>query len=249
MIKDSREIMGMPITVEIIDPQATKNDADKIFQYFVAVDKKFSTYKADSEISKINNHQLNPREFSSDMQEIIALADQTNRQTSGYFDIRKPDGTLDPSGLVKGWAIHNASLILSGAGFKNFYIEAGGDIQAYGRNADNKKWSVGIRSPFQSAEIIKVIFLENRGVATSGTYERGFHIYDPVHKTIAPKDIVSLTVIAKDVYEADRFATAAFAMGREGIGFIERTADLEGYCIDINGLATMTSGFEKYTYA
>ena len=36
-----------------------------------------------------------------------------------------------------------------------------------------------------------------------------------------------------------------FAMQREGINFIEKLKGLEGYMIDKNGIATMTSGFEK----
>ena len=53
-------------------------------------------------------------------------------------------------------------------------------------------------------------------------------------------------MIGPDVLEADRYATAAFAMGREGIHFIERTPDLEGYEIDSAGTARMTTGLKKY---
>src|ERR1700676_2594850 len=84
------------------------------------------------------------------------------------------------------------------------------------------------------------------GFATSGTYARGQHIYDPHHRERPIEDIVSLTVIGPDVLEADRFATAAFAMGRAGILFIEQTRDLEGYLVDRNGRATLTSGLEGY---
>ena len=58
---------------------------------------------------------------------------------------------------------------------------------------------------------------------------------------------MSLTVIGPDIYEADRFATAAFAMGMEGIEFIERLSGFEGYIITNEGIATMTSGFEQFT--
>ena len=59
-------------------------------------------------------------------------------------------------------------------------------------------------------------------------------------------DWVGLTVIGPDILEADRFATAAFAMGRPGIGFIEERPELEGYMVDAGGRATFTSGFEDY---
>jgi thiamine biosynthesis lipoprotein len=60
------------------------------------------------------------------------------------------------------------------------------------------------------------------------------------------QDIVSLTVIGPNVYEADRFATAAFAMGKRGIYFIEQLPGFEGYMIDAAARATFTSGFERY---
>jgi len=86
----------------------------------------------------------------------------------------------------------------------------------------------------------------DRGVATSGTYVRGQHIYNPLDEDQLITDVLSLTVIGPDIYEADRFATAAFAMGRNGINFIECLEDFEGYMIDKNKLATFTTGFEKW---
>ena len=85
-----------------------------------------------------------------------------------------------------------------------------------------------------------------RGIATSGTYVRGRHIYDPHRPALQITDIVSLTVIGSDVLEADRFATAAFAMGKAGLYFIEELPCLEGYVVDSNGIATQTSGFRAF---
>ena len=84
------------------------------------------------------------------------------------------------------------------------------------------------------------------GVATSGTYVRGEHIYDPRNHDRAVNEIVSLTVIGPNIYEADRFATAAFAMGKAGIHFIETLDGFEGYMIDREGLATFSSDFQRH---
>ncbi len=65
-------------------------------------------------------------------------------------------------------------------------------------------------------EIVKVLAISDRGVATSGTYIRGQHIYNPVTGGLPDPEIVSITVIGPDIYEADCYATAAFAMGRKG---------------------------------
>lgn len=122
-------------------------------------------------------------------------------------------------------------------------LRLGGDIQIGGKNDQGKVWRIGIRNPFNLQQVVKTLSLTEGGVATSGTYLRGQHIRNPRGKK---PDIVSLTVIGPDIYEADRFATAAFAMGRQGIYFLEKQPGLEGYMVGKDGVATMTSGFKKY---
>jgi thiamine biosynthesis lipoprotein len=237
-------MMGMPITVDL--GHSAGDLVGRVFDYFDEVDRRFSTYRQDSEISAINRGDIPVRDWSGQMMDVIRIAEQTRRETDGYFDIRKPDGALDPSGIVKGWAIRNAAEIVRRANVSDFFIEAGGDIQSSGRNVSGQDWSVGIRNPFQADEIVKVVYPRGHGVATSGTYARGQHIYNPRAPHDPISDIVSLTVIGPDVLEADRFATAAFAMGRDGILFIEQTPGLEGYLIDSNRRATPTSGFGAF---
>ena len=244
-MRETRIIMGMPVTVEIVGIDSPAILAE-VFDYFEYVDATFSTYKPESEISRINKKEIAVSGYSDDMQEVLRLCAETKQATNGFFNIIARDGSYDPSGLVKGWAIYKAAEILKNKSINNFYVEAGGDIQVCGRNNDNELWRVGIRNPFNQDEIVKVVTLDNAGMATSGTYVRGQHIYNPhsIHTEIT--DIVSLTVIGPTIYEADRFATAAFAMGKAGIEFIESRPGLEGYMIDGAGMATMTSGFDAY---
>jgi len=180
------------------------------------------------------------------MRHILGLCEQTKRQTNGFFDIKKADGALDPSGLVKGWAIHNATQLLLDRGLRNFYVDAGGDIQPHGQNGQGLPWRFGIRNPFNRDEIVKAVTVTDQGVATSGTYIRGQHVYNPHAPGQPLTDVMSLTVIGPNIYEADRFATAAFAMGKPGITFIDSLRGFEGYMIDSNGFATMTQHFERY---
>jgi thiamine biosynthesis lipoprotein len=238
--------MGMPIVLEIVDSSAIKNNFEKVFDYFSYVDEKFSTYKDTSEIIAINRGEIKEENWSDDMKEIFLLSEKMKKNTNGYFDIKRPDGSYDPSGVVKGWSIKNAAKILKEEGFKNFYIEAGGDIETYGKNSESEPWSIGIRNPFKRNEIVKVVYLENFSIATSGTYERGQHIYNP-HKPGPITEISSISVIGSDICMADVYATAAFAMGLDGIYFIEKLPGFEGYMIDKNGKATETSGFEAFT--
>ncbi|MBU6371060.1 MAG: FAD:protein FMN transferase [Patescibacteria group bacterium] len=249
-MKATRTIMGMPVTIDVADPRATGADLEKIFAYFVSVDEQFSPFKKTSELSRINAGEITEKEYSSAMKEVLRLCEELRRLTNGYFNIKKRDGTIDTSGLVKGWAIKHAADMLAKAGFRNFYVNAGSDIQVAGVNEKGKPWAIGIKDPFDPAgeRIVKVVHLAHgEGIATSGTYLRGQHIWNPHDEAEKPiADIVSLTVIGPNIYEADRFATPAFAMGKKGISFIENIDGLEGYMIDVNGLATFTSGFEKY---
>jgi thiamine biosynthesis lipoprotein len=251
MTKTTRILMGMPVTVEVVDPKVEISDFEQVFDYFKWVDEKFSTFKSTSEITAINEGRLTINEASSEMKKIFELAEKTKKETDGYFDMEH-DGKIDPSGIVKGWAIFEAAKLLKKNGFENFYLDVGSDIQVSGYNQSGKKWRVGIRNPFKTSEVVKVVEVDSEGVATSGNYERGNHIYNPLRQTpeIASheSEILSLTVIGPNIYEADRFATAAFAMGKKGIHFLETLSGFEGYLIDENGVATMTTGFEKYIY-
>lgn len=247
-MKQVQIIMGTPVIIEIVDKEAKQELFDELFNYFKYVDEKFSTYKTESEITAINNKKIKEKDWSKDMKKVFRLSKETKKLTSGYFDIVTPNGVYDPSGVVKGWSIFNASNILKSRGVKNFYVEAGGDIQAYGKNEKNEPWCIGIQNPFSKKRgVVKKVYLTNNGIATSGNYVRGEHIYNPKDKNDHLKDVVSLSVIGPNILEADRYATAAFAMGRNGIFFIEKLDGFEGYSIDKDSIATMTKGFSKYT--
>jgi len=241
------DLWDMPIILEVIDRNVKQKDFSEIYDYFIYVDNTFSTFKTESEITKINKGIVKKSQFSTDMKKVLKLSERTRKETFGYFNIFR-NGKYDPLGIVKGWAIKNAAEILRRKGYKNYYIEAGGDIQVSGKNRQGKPWKIGIRNPFNIKENVKIISVSGKGVATSGTYMRGQHIYNPFRPKDNKIDIVSLTVIGPDILEADRFATAAFAMGKKGINFIEKLKGLEGYMIDHKGIATFTSNFAKYVY-
>ncbi len=238
-------IMGMPISVQLGENAPASLMGD-VFDYFADVDRRFSLYKATSEISCYNRGELAKDSLSAELHEVMKIANQTRQETNGYFDMRRADGTLDPSGIVKGWAVRNAAYTIRGAGVADFYVNAGGDIQTGGNSPEGKGWVIGIQNPFNETEIIKAVSVGNRGVATSGNYVRGQHIYNPLQPQQPIADIISMTVIGPDVLDADRFATAAFAMGSDGIYFIEKQPGFEAYVISTSGIATQTTGFGAY---
>jgi len=235
--------MGMPVSILVKDTSVTEADFEAAFSRFNEIDERYSPYKSMSEVSLINAG-LDESKWSKEMSEIISLCRQTTRATNGFFDAFH-NRTFDPSGLVKGWAIQEIAHLLRKRHLFDFFIDAGGDIQVSRPDDIKTPWRIGIRNPMNREEIIKVVAVTSEGVATSGTYARGKHIYNPLKKKPADA-IASLTVIGPNIYEADRFVTAAFAMGPQGINFIESLQGFEGYMVDNDRIATFTSGFERY---
>lgn len=206
--------MTMPCTLTIADKKSDLQISKIISalkSYLNKVDETFSIFNKTSEISRINQKLLDKTKASSPVQQVLKLCEETKSLTNGFFEIEE-NGQIDTNGMVKGWAINESAKLLEQMGLRNYLLEIAGDMQTSGHPIGEKFWSVGIRNPFDTTEIIKKVGLSGEGIATSGTYLRGTHIYNPIKKAPAG-EILSLTVIAKNIYEADRFATAAFAMG------------------------------------
>jgi FAD:protein FMN transferase len=185
--------MGMPVRVE------GDIDAARVFAWLRWVDATFSTYRADSEISRLDRGELDdPHPL---VREVLARCEALRRETGGYFDARA-SGRLDPSGYVKGWAVERAAAWGRG----RCMIDAGGDVVLRG------SWRVGIRHPHERDKLAAAITVSDCGVATSGAYERGPHVLDP--RTGRPATgLSSVTVVGRDLGTADAYATAAFAAG------------------------------------
>ena len=247
MNKTSFVVMSMDCQITIADEKSgdeIRKIVTEIKYFLLNIELSLSPFIPTSEISQINQGKIKIINSSIRTQQILNLCDQTKKLSGGYFDSYE-NGKIDPCGLVKGWAIHQTSLLLKRCGLSNFLIEISGDLQTSGHPLNKKFWVVGIRNPFRHSEIIKTVHLSGEGIATSGSDRNDQHIYNPVYNKPI-KEIISLTVIAPNVFEADRFATAAFAMSRRGIDFIESRPGFEGYMIDQNRTATYTSGFRRF---
>lgn len=243
MIKETRIIMGMPIVLMAHDKSLTTSQIKKIFDFFSTVDRKYSPYISDSQVSKLQKTAPFERRYTAELASILILAEQTKQETNGYFDVEY-NGVFDPTGIVKGWALQKVAELLEGY-TSNFYIEAGGDIQVHGVAEHGEPWRIGVRSPFNRFENVAIVSLDNKAIATSGTAIRGAHIYDPVSNE-EPQGIASLSVIAPRIVDADRMATAAFAMGEKGIYYIEQLKGFEAFMINSKGIATQTTGWREF---
>jgi FAD:protein FMN transferase len=127
---------------------------------------------------------------------------------------------LDLGAVVKGLAIDTAARELQP--FKDFSINAGGDLYLGGCNPEGLPWRVGIRHPRGDNELIYMLRASDQAVCTSGDYQRGPHILDP--RTGAPADsAASVTVVASNAMLADALSTAVFVLGpTEGIALLDR---------------------------
>jgi len=122
--------------------------------------------------------------------------------------LRRPM-TLDLGAVAKGLAVDAAARELQP--FRNFAIDAGGDLYLSGCNPRGKPWSAGIRHPRVPGDIIDRLRISDRAVCTSGHYERGEHILDP-RCGAAANGVASATVVAPSAMLADALATAAFVL-------------------------------------
>lgn len=215
------QIMGTAIGIDLRDRSVPAEAAEAAFASLRCADARFSTYRADSEVSRFGRGELTLAACSLELRQVLALAEQLRADSGGHFDVRRhrTDGGLDPSGVVKGWAVEEAAWILDAAGGRNYAINAGGDILVRGEPDPGEPWRIGIRHPLQADAVARVIELRTGAVATSGAYERGEHITDPLSGA-PPTDWLSMTVVGPSLTYADAYATAAFAMGRSGLGWV-----------------------------
>ena len=182
-------IMGMPIIIDMRDSDVDTAVLDRAFDWLRCVDARFSTYKDDSEICRLNRGELALADAHPDVRDVLARCEELRVETGGYFDIRAPGRSpgrastpaeaVDPSGLVKGWSVARAAQILEAAGARNFTINAGGDIVSRGCPFPEPYWRIGIQHPLQRDSLAAVVAVGSQAIATSGAYERGQHIIDP----------------------------------------------------------------------
>ena len=230
-------VMGFPVSLRIDDDGDFEAAADAMFAWLREVDARFSPFKPDSEVSRLDRGELSADELSADLVEVLALCERYRLATGGAFDVRLPGRGLDPCAVVKGWSVQRAAELLTAAGARRFCLNAGGDVVAAGG-----PWRVGVRHPEHADKLCTVLDLTDAAVATSARYERGDHILDG--RTGRPATgLDSLTVTALTLTEADTVATAAFAMGAEGVEWAAGQDGCEVFAVLPGGRVLRTAGF------
>ncbi|MFE4667120.1 FAD:protein FMN transferase, partial [Streptomyces sp. NPDC056734] len=220
------QVMGFPVSLRIDDARVPDGLGDAVFGGLREVDERFSPFRADSEVCRLDRGEIGPDDISADLAEVLLLAERYRVATGGAFDVRLPGRGLDPCAVVKGWSVQRAAELLRGAGVRRFCLNAGGDVVASGGS-----WRVGVRHPEFADQVCVVLEIGDGAVATSARYERGDHILDG-RTGRAATGLLSLTVVAPTLTEADVTATAAFALGAQGVGWAAAREGCEVFAVD-----------------
>ena len=215
-------------TVVVIEATSTALDevtvnvaVDEVEQFFFSVDRDFSTYKEDSQVSRIRQGELKIEDASQYVQQVWALCEFSRDLTLGAFDPWKAEGGFDPSGLVKGWAAEVGAQMLVEAGVEKVLINGSGDIVLRGGKPEGGPWNIGIASPGDVEKYVRFFDVTDGSVATSGDYEKGAHIVDP-HTGLIAIGARSATVIGPDGAICDALATALMVDGVDAQKWIGR---------------------------
>ncbi|KUN69040.1 thiamine biosynthesis protein [Streptomyces canus] len=237
MLHRVEHVMGFPVSLRVDDEDVPESAADAVFAWLCEADARFSPFKEDSEVSRYDRGELSADGLSADLREILDLCEHYRKATGGAFDVRLPGRRLDPCAVVKGWSVQRAAQVLTAAGATRFVLNAGGDVVAAGG-----PWRVGVRHPEHADKLCTVLSLDGGAVATSARYERGDHIVDG-RTGRAATGLLSLTVVAPTLTEADSVATAAFAMGAEGVDWAASLPGCEVFAVDAERRVLRTPDF------
>jgi thiamine biosynthesis lipoprotein len=216
------------------EPAAVEAALRAAFAAVARLEELLSTYREESEISRINREAAaRPVAVSADtlacVEEAIAFA----RRTGGAFDptltrnghravaidrearsIRflREGLRLDLGGIGKGFALERAAAMLEERGVTRALLNFGGQVLALDPPPGREAWIIPVRDPMREGEDLGHYELARGSVSTSGTYERGKHIIDP--RTGEPAAAaLSATVCARSAIAADALSTAIHVLG------------------------------------
>jgi thiamine biosynthesis lipoprotein len=246
------QVMGLPVSVHVRGPAAQSPDAEgaveALFHALRADDALFSTWRPESEVSRIRRSELLLEDADPRVRHVAALCEEAGRRTGGSFDAWLPDAAgvrvFDPTGLVKGWAVEAATGVLverlAGLGAHDVLVSAGGDVLVHCERKDTPDWRIAIEDPRDRARTLLTVPLRRGAVATSGTAARGEHIVDPATGA-PPAGLLSATVVGPELTWADVYATAAFVRGTAAIAWLSGLAGHAAIVVSTDGTVQTTS--------
>ncbi|HUZ41911.1 MAG TPA: FAD:protein FMN transferase [Acidimicrobiales bacterium] len=239
------DVMGTIVTIDLfgdlhLNVAGMTGGVDAAEQILREADEVFSTWKANSPVSRLRRGELTINEVPSVVHEVLDACSWARRATHGFFDPWSMPGGVDPTGLVKGWAAQRALNSLRELELAGALVNAAGDVASFGGPVADKAFRIGIVRPEDPRRLACVV--ESPGaVATSGTYQRGNHLINPFTGVAAPT--VSATVTGPDLGLSDALATALAISGPAGLEWVSALDDYEGLIVHTSGDLDMSDGF------
>ena len=233
------------------DGQVLEGATAAVERVFAGLDAMFSLYRPDSEASRVARGEVTLREASAPFRARFADATGWRLLTEGFFTPERPDGVLDLSGIIKGYAIDQAATALQAVGVEDWCLNAGGDVLVSGSPAPGtgSPWLAGVVDPLDRGALLSAFPLGGAGrfaaLATSGTAERGDHIWRAgVGRTeFRRSEFRQASVAALDIVTADVLATAIVAGGRPMLNWATDSWDVEVLAVLGSGELLATPGF------
>jgi len=246
--------LGTFVEITIADGGASQAHKIKAlsdcFSRINRIENLLSRYNPDSDISRVNDLAWHgPVPVDPLTIDVLKKAVEFYELTDGAFDVtmqaggsslieidkientislKKEDLEIDLGAIAKGFAVDEAVMVLKGLRIKNALINAGGDMYCLGKGLKGKGWRIGIQDPHDKRKLLDTMWVKDKAVATSGTYEQGLHIMDPEVNAPAKNTPVSVTIIAPNCTTADALATAVSVLGEEkGKELVEELEDVE----------------------
>jgi thiamine biosynthesis lipoprotein len=236
------QVMGLPVSLALRGRHTDDDRAEEAWAAAVAllreVDRVFSTYRPDSAISRLGRGEITLADCPPEVAEVLALGERARVESAGAFDVRRtgPDGTpvLDPSGVVKGWAVNRAARFFATLEDTDVCLSAGGDMVCRTGAPGSTGWRVGIEDPADPSRVLAVVPLRNGALATSGATHRGSHVRHGRTGAV-PGTVASVTVVAPDLTWADIDATAAYAQDADALAWLRSRPARRGLVVWADG--------------
>lgn len=225
-----------------VPPTLARRAVDRACRRLHRLERIFTTWDPASPMSRLRRGELPMSEAPPEIPPVLDLCETARELSGGWFDPWAMPGGVDPTGLVKGWAVERALDVLRDAGVSAAMLNGGGDIAVHGRPATGGRWRIGIRHPWRPGALACVVAVDH-AVATSGTYERGPHLLDPRSGRPAPA-AASATVAGPSLAIADALATALAAGGDEVLARLEAVDGYDGYLVRADGTEAATAGMD-----
>jgi thiamine biosynthesis lipoprotein len=231
VVRRVEQVMGLPVSLALRGRHAGTLDGEAAWRDAVAelrrVDEVFSTWRPDSQVSRLGRGELARADCAPEVADVLALADDARAASDGAFDVWLPDGRggrrLDPSGVVKGWAVERAVAPLLALPGTDVCLSAGGDLVCHTADPEGPAWAVGIEDPFDATHLVARVPLRRGAVATSGSAHRGDHVVDA--RSGRPAEaLVQVTVVGARLTGVDIDATTALALGPDGPAWLRARA-------------------------